>query len=89
MRITINKNKIPVSASLFLLDKNQAYYLVGGSNEEGLNNGGASLNIYDQIKGFANDGKSTIDFVGINSPNRGYFKSSFGCESKIYFDIKI
>ena len=26
--------------------------------------------------------KKNIDFVGINSPNRGYFKTSFGGETK-------
>jgi len=87
--VTFNKNNQPISASLFLYDDNKAYYLVGGSNDEGLNNGGASINIYDQINGLIDNGINTVDFVGLNSPNRGYFKSSFGCESKIYFDIKI
>ena len=26
---------------------------------------------------------------GINSPNRGYFKTSFGGETKVYFELKI
>ena len=33
--------------------------------------------------------KKNIDFVGINSPNRGYFKTSFGGETKVYFELKI
>ena len=33
--------------------------------------------------------KKNIDFVGINSPNRGYFKTSFGGETKVYFELRI
>lgn len=85
--ITRNKNSNPVSASLFLFDDNMEYYLVGGTNEEGLEGGASSLNIYNQIEISIKQKSKNIDFVGINSPNRSYFKSSFGCESKVYFEL--
>lgn len=87
LMITRNKNSNPVSASLFLYDDGIEYYLAGGTNEEGLENGGASLNIYNQIQNSINQNSSLIDFVGINSPNRGYFKTSFGCKPRLFFEL--
>ena len=43
--VTRDKNSEPVSASLFLYDDKIEYYLVGGTSEEALKDGGASLNI--------------------------------------------
>jgi lipid II:glycine glycyltransferase (peptidoglycan interpeptide bridge formation enzyme) len=85
--VTRNKNSDPVSASLFLFDDNIEYYLVGGTNKEGLENGGASLNFYDQIQNSIKLNSKLIDFVGVNSPNRAYFKTSFGCKAKLYFEL--
>jgi len=85
--VTRNKNFEPVSASLFLHDDKIEYYLVGGTSEEALKDGGASLNIYDQIIHAINQNSDLIDFVGINSPHIGYFKTSFGCSSKPYFEL--
>ena len=85
--VTRDKNFEPVSASLFLYDDKIEYYLVGGTSEEALKDGGASLNIYDQIIHAINQKSDLIDFVGINSPHIGYFKTSFGCSSKPYFEL--
>tara|TARA_B100000963_G_scaffold362041_1_gene402482 strand:- start:9406 stop:10317 length:912 start_codon:yes stop_codon:yes gene_type:complete len=85
--VTRNKNSEPVSASLFLYNDKIEYYLVGGTSEEALKDGGASLNIYDQIIYAINQKSDLIDFVGINSPHIGYFKTSFGCSSKPYFEL--
>ena len=52
-------------------------------------NGSVSLNIYHQLLNSIKLKKLFVDFVGINSPNRGYFKTSFGGETKIYFELKI
>ena len=85
--VTRNKTSEPVSASSFLYDDKIEYYLVGGTSEEALKDGGASLNIYDQITHAINEKSNLIDFVGINSPHIGYFKTSFGCSSKPYFEL--
>ena len=85
--LLFDKNFEPVSASLFLYDDKIEYYLVGGTSEEALKDGGASLNIYDQIIHAINQKSDLIDFVGINSPHIGYFKTSFGCSSKPYFEL--
>ena len=87
--VTYDKFKNPFAASLFLHDEKNSYYSVGGSIPEIRKNGSVSLNIYHQILNSIKLKKSFIDFVGINSPNRGYFKTSFGGETKIYFELKI
>ena len=50
------------------------------------NEGAASLNIIDHISYCLLTIKK-INFVGANSPNRGYFKTSFGADLKLYFEI--
>ena len=89
LMITYDKLKNPYAGSLFLHDKRTSYYSAGGSIPETRNNGSVSLNIYDQILNSKKLKKKYIDFVGINSPNRGYFKTSFGGETKVYFELKI
>ncbi len=85
--VTYDNLKNPHAASLFLHDDDASYYVVGGSLPETRQNGAASLNIYDQILNSINLKKKEIDFVGVNSPNRGYFKTSFGGHTKIYFEL--
>ena len=63
--------------------------MVGGSNPNKRGTGAPSINIYDHIIIFIKNKKKVVDFVGANSPQRGYFKTSFGGELKIYFEIKI
>lgn len=89
LMITYDHLKNPFAGSLFLHDEKTSYYSVGGSIPEKRGNGSASLNIYDQILNSKKLKKKNIDFVGINSPKRGYFKTSFGGETKVYFELKI
>jgi hypothetical protein len=77
-----------VSASLFLLDNNRGYYLLGGTNPKFRNYGVGSLIMFEQIKMCLDDGLKEIDFIGINSPMRGDYKTSFNAQSELYFDIK-
>ena len=88
LMVTFDKNKNPLAASLFLHDDETSYYSVGGSYTNIKKSGASSLNIYDQIINAKNQKNNIIDFVGINSPDRGYFKTSFGGNSEIYFDLK-
>ena len=86
--VTYDKFKNPFAASLFLHDDETSYYSVGGSIPDDRKNGSVSLNIYDQILNSIKLKKKNIDFVGVNSPNRGYFKTSFGGDTKLYFECK-
>lgn len=89
LMVTYDKLKKPFAGSLFLHDERTSYYSVGGSIPETRKNGSVSLNIYDQILNSKKLKKKRIDFVGINSPQRGYFKTSFGGETKLYFEVKM
>jgi hypothetical protein len=86
--ICSNNHGEPVSASMFLLDDVRGYYLVGATNPKFRNDGVGSLVMFEQIKMCYEDGLTAVDFIGINSPQRGDFKSSFNAKSELYFDLK-
>ena len=79
-RLLICRNKIgtPASASLFLFDKKTAYYMIGANDPDYRNFGTSSLVIFEQLRKCLDQGIEQVDFMGINSPNRGDFKTSFG-----------
>tara|TARA_B100000795_G_scaffold178503_1_gene134968 strand:+ start:2495 stop:3451 length:957 start_codon:yes stop_codon:yes gene_type:complete len=77
----------PVSAAMFLLDDNRGYYLVGATNSEYRNYGVGSFVMFEQIRKCFDDGLKEIDFIGINSPQRGDFKTSFNAKSELYFEL--
>lgn len=87
LMLTKNKKNEPVAGSLFLHDSLISYYFLGGHEKNEGNEGAASLNIIDHISYCLKHNKKKIDFVGANSPNRGYFKTSFGADLKLYFEI--
>lgn len=74
-----------LSASLFLHDQRSAYYLFGATDPAFRASGAATLLMLEQIKRCAARGLVTLDFVGINSPNRGDFKISFNAAPTPYF----
>lgn len=78
-------NEVPVSAVLFLYDDRTAYYLVGANDPDYRNSGAGTLLLMQVIKEAFSLGLKEIDFVGVNSPNRGDFKISFNAEIKPYF----
>ncbi len=76
----------PVSASLFVWDSLTSYYLFGANDPVFRNTGAATLVIAENLGRAQNRGIRSIDFVGINSPQRGDFKTSFNAIPKPYFD---
>ena len=77
------------SMSLFVYDSHSAYYLFGANNPE-LRNGGASTALMiDNICAMAELGLSKLDFVGVNSPNRGDFKLSFNPALTPYHEVQL
>ena len=87
LMICRTKEGEPASASLFLFDNIRGYYLLGATNPEYRNSGVGSFLMFHQLKKCLNDGLNEVDFIGINSPQRGDFKTSFNAESKIYFKL--
>ena len=77
----------PASASLFLFDHKSAYYLIGANNPEHRNSGSGTVIILEQIQRSIEQGIKSIDFLGVNSPNRGDFKTSFNARLVQYVNV--
>lgn len=75
------------SMCLFLYDKKRAYYLFAANDPEHRGTGAATRLMFDNIFEAKRRGLQELDFVGVNSPNRGDFKLSFNPELKLYFDL--
>lgn len=80
-----NKSGIPTAATLFLYDTKCGYYLFGANDPEFRNIFGGTYLLIENIFQCKKRGLSKVDFVGINSPNRGDFKTSFNAKPISYF----
>ena len=87
-RLLVCRDKIgiPASASLFLFDNKTAYYMIGANNPDYRKYGASSFVIFEQLRKCLEQGLDQIDFMGINSPNRGDFKTSFGAVPTPYYN---
>ena len=84
-----DQSGIPASASLFLFDNKTSYYLIGANDPKFLKNGTGSYVMFEQIRRCLEQGLSQVDFVGINSPMRGDFKTSFGAVPVPYYTVML
>jgi hypothetical protein len=75
----------PVSLAYFLLDAKRAYYVWGCSRPEALRQGCSVKNLYESLVGLHGMGVREVDWVGVNSPRRGFFKQGFGGRIEPYF----
>ena len=74
-----------VSANLFLCDRHCAYYWAGANDPHYRKTGCGTYLMIETIRRWQQKGLKTIDFVGINSPNRGDFKTSLNAIPVRYF----
>jgi len=65
------------SAYLCLYDRSCAYYLFAGNHPDFRRSGASSALLFHALDVFRKDGQRWFDFVGMNSPLRGDYKSSF------------
>lgn len=77
------------SMYLFLFDARRAYYLFAANDPAQRNSGAATRLMFDAIADARGRGLQELDFVGVNSPNRGDFKLSFSPELALYFDVAL
>ncbi|MEH2158831.1 GNAT family N-acetyltransferase [Nostoc sp.] len=75
----------PVSAILFLFDRKCGYYMFAGNHPEYRESGGSTFLLLNLIEECFKRKLQEVDFVGVNSPNRGDYKLSFNPEIKPYF----
>ena len=74
-----------VSMTLFVSDARRSYYLFGANNPDKRNTGGSTRLVLENILRARAAGLAELDFVGVNSPQRGEFKLSFNPELRLYF----
>ncbi len=77
------------SMSLFIYDSCSAYYLFGANDPDLRNSGASTALMVDNIRAMAELGLSQLDFVGVNSPNRGDFKLSFNPRLTAYNEVEL
>lgn len=68
----------PAGAVLFLFDETTAYYLVAANDPEFRSAGVSTLLFLSGVDRGIARGVRRVDVVGMNSPSRGDFKTSFG-----------
>jgi len=84
-----NFKGVPTSASLFLFDDKTGYYLIGANDPNYRKDGTGGFVALEQIRYCIEQGLSYVDFIGINSPLRGDFKTSFNANPTPYFTFSL
>ena len=67
---------------------NTTEYLYGTGNKENQKNYDSTYLFWFVMNKMKEDGITTFNFEGVNSPDRGNFKLSFGCTLASYFSVK-
>ena len=81
--------EVPIYITIWGWDKNRAYYLYGAGNQDIKLRFKGTINFWDAILYLAKVKKiKIIDWEGVNSPKRGFFKLSFGGNLLNYYWIK-
>jgi hypothetical protein len=75
----------PVGAVFFLHDDRSSYYLFGATDPEHRNSAANTTLLLELIRKALTEGQAEVDFVGVNSPQRGDYKISFGPQVRPYF----
>ena len=84
------KDSVPISAVMFLFDNKRAYYLFGATDPQYRSSTASTKLILEQVFYSSFTRKlPEIDFVGCNSPERGYYKLSFGGDLTPYFETRV
>lgn len=76
-----------ISATVFIYDEKYGYYLYGANDPAHYKTNGGTYLLLENIRGCQSRGLTGVDVVGINSPNRGDFKTSFNAVPTPYFVI--
>lgn len=77
-----------LSSAIFIVqDAHTAYYYFGASDPNYRKNGENSFLMLSAIKDAFLNKLQSFDFLGVNSPQRGDFKSSFNGELKQYYNL--
>ncbi len=76
------------SSAFFGVDNKRAYYLFGANEPRLRNKHTGTAVLWSGFEALAELGISEVDLEGINSPHRGWFKSSFGGDIRTYYEFR-
>ena len=76
----LNQEKKTIGYDFFIFLKDKSYYLFGINNPKYKIGSYPSFFWSKYRQAFLNKGIKIIDFIGVNSPSRGHFKTGFGCK---------
>lgn len=82
-----DENGQAISSTLFLYDNSCGYYMFGANHPDYSRLNGGTFLMAENIRRCMERGLKFIDMVGINSPNRGGFKTSFNAVPVPYFVV--
>ena len=77
------------SIVVFGVDAKRAYYLYGGNEPDLRTTHCGSMAMFSALRSLADEGVREADLEGVNSPNRGYFKLSFGGDLRPYYRVRL
>lgn len=89
LRMLYSETGVPISGVFVLSDSVSDIYLFGASDSNYLSFHGSTRLLLDSIKESFSRSKEVFDFCGMNSPNRGYFKSTFNARVTPYFELNL
>lgn len=84
---SLNEDMNVGSMAIFLIDNKFAFYLFGANNPQMRNQHTGTAVLWDSFFILNEIGIKKIDLEGVNSPNRGWFKLSFGGSLENYFQV--
>ncbi len=79
----------PGAVAVFGIVKDRGYYLYGATDPAARSGHAGTAVLWDAMVRLARDGVRELDFEGVNSPARGYFKLSFGGEILPYYALRL
>lgn len=85
----LNYSEEIASSVLFCWDLKRAYYLFGANNRCKDERYIGSYILWEAFKDLRNSGIKEIDLEGVNSPDRGWFKLSFGGDLSPYYRLRL
>ena len=78
-----------VSGAYILSDRSTDVYLFGANNTHFRDSYGSTRLLLESLRESFQQSKKIFDFCGMNSPNRGEFKSSFNARVMPYFELDL
>jgi len=75
------------SMAFFCFDSKRAYYLFGANDSQLRDEHTGSAVLWDAFRALSRAGIKEVDLEGVNSPQRGWFKLSFGGDIRPYYQM--